>query len=141
MNVIKNSKVTRMINATAVGTTTLTPGTSLDMQGFESVLFIALFGTITDGTPDLQPRQDTAVGMGTATNIGAAVSMLDADDNKVGLVEAIHPTKRYVDCQIVRGGSTGCVFDGLIAVQFGAKESPVTQDATVGAAVATYVAP
>jgi hypothetical protein len=140
-NLTQAVKTIRVLNATAVGTTTLT-ATAVDMQGFEGVRFLVLFGTITDGTPDLQARQGQLANMSDAATLaGTLASMLDADDNKIGLLDVYKPQERYVDLQIVRGGATGCVVDGVVAELYGARIHPVTQDASVGAAQELHVSP
>jgi len=125
-------KTIRVSNAVAVGTTTITV-TTVDMANYDGVRFLVLFGAITDGTPNLQGRQGQQSNMSdAATLLGTDVAMADTDDNKIGILEVVRPQERYVDCQIVRGGATGCVIDGVIAELFNPRVQPITQDATVG---------
>lgn len=127
------TKVVRVSNAVAVGTTTITSAT-VDMANWEGVRFIVAFGTITDGTPNIQGRQGAASDMSDGASLaGTDVAMADTDDNKLGILEIFRPQERYVDCQVVRGGATGCVIDGIIAELYGPRVQPVTKDATVGA--------
>lgn len=125
-------KTVRVSNAVAVGTTTIT-SSAVDMSGYEGVRFIVLFGTITDGTPNIQGRQGQVSNMSDGASLaGTDVAMLDADDNKIGILEIYRPAERYVDCQVVRGGATGCVIDAIIAELYGPRVMPITQDSTVG---------
>jgi hypothetical protein len=48
LNMSKETKLTRLLNAVAAGQTDQN-GSIIDMQGFESVLFVVAFGTITAG--------------------------------------------------------------------------------------------
>lgn len=134
-------KTIRALNATAVGTTTLTTST-IDTQGFEGVRCIVLFGAITDGTPNIQARQGQASNMSDGASLeGTDAAMLDTDDNKIGILDVYRPRERYVDFQIVRGGATGSVIDGAIVELYGPRVMPVTQDATVGAAIEKHASP
>ena len=134
-------KTIRALNATAVGTTTLTTST-IDTAGYEGVRFLVLFGTITDGTPNLQVRQGLASNMSDGASLeNTDVAMLDADDNKIGIVEVYRPRERYVDLQIVRGGATGSVIDGVIAELYNPRIMPITQDATVGVSLEKHTSP
>jgi len=127
------TKIIRVLNATAVGTTTLT-STTVDTAGFDGVRFLALFGAITDGTPNLQGRQGQQANMSDAASLlGTDVAMADTDDNRIGILDIFRPQERYVDCQIVRGGVTGSVIDGIVAELYSARTLPVAKDATVGA--------
>lgn len=135
------TKTIRALNATAVGTTTLTTST-IDTAGFEGVRCIVLFGAITDGTPNLQARQGQQSNMSDGAALeGTDAAMLDTDDNRIGILDIWRPRERYVDFQIVRGGATGCVIDGVVVELYGPRVMPVTQDATVGAAVEKHGSP
>lgn len=131
MHLLDKVKITRLSNAVAVGTTTITGavgGNGLDMTGFDGVLFMAIFGAITDGTPDLKARQGQALNMSDAADLAnTLLSALDTDDNKVLLLDVFRPLERYVDCQVVRGGATGSVLDGIFALQYNTRDIPVTQ--------------
>jgi len=127
-------KTIRVKNAQAVGTTTITSD-PVDMAGFEGVRFIVAYGAITDGTPNLKGRQGAAANMSDGADLeGTDTAVADTDDNKLAILDIYQPAERYVDCQIVRGGATGCVIDSIMAELYGPRAEPVTQDATVAAA-------
>ena len=134
---LKNTKTTRAMNAVAVGTTTQT-GSILDMQGFDGVIFIALLGAITDGTPSLKAAQGQAANLSDAADLEGSSTPVtaDTDDNKALILDVYRPGERYVRPAIVRGGATGCVIDGVIAIQYQARKKPTTQDTTVAASKA-----
>ena len=141
-NLIKDIKVSRVMNAVAVGTTTQTAAAPVDMSGWDGVTFIALFGTITDGTPGLKARQDTVVGMGGAADLaGTLTSAAITDDNRAIVLDVYRPLERYVDCQVLRGGATGAVIDGVSAIQDRGRKSPVTQDTSHVASNKSVVSP
>jgi hypothetical protein len=140
-NLSKNTKVTRVMNAQAVGTGNVN-GTVLDMQGFESVEFILLANTITDGLLSIK-AQEGAVSDGSdaADLAGTLTTLQNADDNKAAVLDIVKPVKRYVRPVAVRGGATGAVIDGIIAIQYGPRVEPTTNDATTVGSTETWVSP
>lgn len=126
-------KTVRVSNAVAVGTTTIASDV-VDTAGYDGVRFVVAFGTITDGTPNLQGQQgQQSDGSDMADLAGTDVAMADTDDNKLGILEIDNPRERYVRCRVVRGGATGSVIDGIVAELFGARAMAIAKDATVGA--------
>lgn len=127
------TKTIRVSNAVAVGTTTVTSSV-VDTAGYEGVRFIVAFGAITDGTPNIQGQQGQQSNGSDAANLaGTDVAMLDTDDNSLGILDIYRPIERFVRCQVVRGGATGSVIDGIVAELYGPAALPVARDATVGA--------
>lgn len=126
-------KVSRLMNAQAVGTTTIN-GSILDTQGYEGVALILFAGTITDGDFDLKAQQGNDAGLSDAADLaGSKVSLAVADDNKCAVLDLGRVTKRYIRPVVVRGGVTGGVIDGVVAVQYGPSNAAVIHDATVAA--------
>ena len=131
-NLSKASKVTRVLNAVAVGTSNQN-GSILDMQGFESVEFILWAGQITDGNLSIKAQEGADSGLSDAADLaGTLTTLQNADDNKAAVLEVVKPVKRYVRAVVVRGGATGAVIDGVIAIQHGPRVDPTTNDTTVG---------
>lgn len=134
------TKVARSVNATAVGTTGIN-GAVVDMQDFDGVVFIAQFGTITDGTPALKAQGGAASdGSDAADLAGTSCAPALTDDNKAVVLDIYRPTQRYLRPVIVRGGATGAVLDSVIAIQYAPKKKPTTNDATV-AVTEAWVSP
>jgi len=141
MQLSKATKVTRVLNATAVGTTTVT-GTAIDTSDYDGVVFIAQFGTITDGTPALKAQGGAqANGSDAADLAGTACTPALTDDNKAVVLDLYRPTQRYITPAIVRGGATGAVIDSVIAIQYGPRCKPTTNDATTVAVTEAWVSP
>lgn len=104
----------------------------VDMAGFDGVLFVVLWGAITDGTPKVKAQQDSGAAMAAAADLaGSSVAVTTDDDNKMALLDIYQPQERYVRAVVTRGGSTGAVVDAILAIQYGAKNEPVTQSADV----------
>lgn len=139
-NVARASKATRVSNAVAAGTTDINT-TVLDMQGFESVEWVASFGALTATQVTLIKAQqgDLSDGSDAADITGAATAALaDADSNKCLRLEIVRPTKRYVRCVVDRG-TANAVVDGVVAVQHHAHKQPVSDDSTVKEKVSKVV--
>lgn len=142
MNLANNVKVTRVMNAQAAGTGDTLSGSAVDMQGFEGVMFIAQFGTLTAGAvTTLKAQQDTASGMGSAADLeGTAQSIADSADNDCLILDIYRPRERYVRPQITRA-TANAVVDGIIAIQYGARVHPTTHDAATVAGSETHASP
>lgn len=132
MNLSKEIKITRVVNATAAGTTDI-EGSVLDMSGFEGVVFIALFGTLTaTQVTSLKAQQGAASDMSDAADLeGSSVGPLaDTDGNKCLVLDVYRPQERYVRCVVDRG-TANAVVDGVIAIQYGPRTKPTINDSTV----------
>lgn len=128
-NLTKAGKLTRVINATAAGTTDIN-GTVINMQGFDSVTFIVGFGAITaSAVTSIKAQQGAASNLSDAADLeSTAISVADTDDDKIVALE-IEPTARY--CRVVVDrGTADAVVDFGIAVQTKARTEPVTHDST-----------
>lgn len=131
MNLGRNIKITRVANSAAAGTSAVTCST-LDMAGFEGVLFIAAFGDLSNGAvTGIKAQQGQLANMGDAADLaGTAIAIADTDDNKVLALEVYRPRERYVRAIVTRG-TANAVLDGVIAIQYGAAEAPTSHDSTV----------
>lgn len=133
MNLSRAGKVTRVINATAAGTSDVN-GATIDMKGYDQVAFYVAFGAITAGAvTSIKVQQGNQSDMSDAADLkGTAVSVADTDDNKVAIVEVNQPTERYVRVVVDRG-TQNAVIDAGIAIQTKGRLEPVTHDTTVAA--------
>lgn len=130
----ENVRISRVINATAAGTTDIT-SSAVDMGadgGYDGVLFIALFGTLTaTQVTKLKAQQssDDAAADAYADLEGSSTGPLaDADSNKM-LALDVKPTERYVKCVVDRGNANA-VIDGVIAIQYRGN-GPTSHDAAL----------
>lgn len=111
----------------------------IDMQGYESLLFIIILGALADAdaTFTVLVEEDDAVGMGTATEVAdvdlepteAIMSFDFADDNSVRRM-GIRPTKRYVQVTITPASNTGNWMFASAAIKGHAHVQPQTAQAT-----------
>ena len=141
-SLLRSTLVTRVKDAVAAGVTEVSDATIIDMQNYEGVTFIVLFGTLTatqvtsihaeqGKTATLTDKQDLE-----GTLVGP---LADADDNKLLILDVKNPTDRYVRL-VVNRKTANAVVDGIIAIQYGPRKKPTKQGTTVGAAEA-YTGP
>jgi len=135
-------KITRVMNAVAAGTSDQN-GTGVDMSGFDGVMFVASFGTLTatqvtslkaQGSSD-DGSSDTYADL-TGTLVGP---MDDDDDNKVLVLDVQQPKERYIR-PVINRATANAVIDGIVAIQYKARDVPVTQGSTVSG-VERHLAP
>jgi hypothetical protein len=139
MNLSSNVKVTVVSPSAAVGTTTIV-GTTLDMAGFDGVLFVLALGAFTDGTPGVKASSGSASnGSDKQDLLGALASVGVA--NEAAILDLYRPTDRYVTAQVVRGGAAGSVVDSLIAIQYMPGSKPTTQDVNTIASTTLVISP
>lgn len=140
-NLLKNSKLLAILNQTAVGTTAVNSSV-VDTAGFDSALLVCKFGTITDGTTGVKAQQGAVSdGSDMADLAGTQVTVAVTDDNRMAAVEVVRPLERYLRLVVLRGGVTGAVIDGAVALLFNAHNLPVAQDATHLAASELHISP
>lgn len=130
MQLGKNVKITRVSNAVAAGTSDVTCS-EINMAGYEGVLFMVAFGTITSGAvTSIKAQQDIVTGMANAADLtGTGVTVADTSSNKVFWLDIYKPEEQFVRCIIDRG-IQNAVVDGVWAIQYGAHKVPTTHDST-----------
>ena len=129
-NITKSAKLTRVINFTAAGTTTVN-SSIIDMKGFDSVTFLVGFGAIVAGAvTSVKVQQGAASNMSDAADLaGTGVTVADTDDNRILAIEVNQPRERYLRCVVSRATQNSTIDFGL-AQQSKAGTEPVTHDAT-----------
>jgi len=142
MNLTKSAKLTRVIDATAAGTTDVN-SSAIDMQGYDSVTFIVGFGTITaSAVTSIKVQQaETDGSPETFADLeGTAISVADDDDNQIVAVEVVQPRERFLRVVVDRG-TQNAVIDFGIALQNKANAEPVTHDSSTVVGSELHVAP
>ena len=134
-NLLNNAKITRVLNRGA-GTASATPskGTIIDMDGYDSVCFVAAMQDVVDtsavslraASAAVSDTAEMALLAGTVGGTATAVSF----DNKLLVLDVVNPPNRYVEAQLFHV-TANAPFDGVIAILYNAKRTPTTQDATV----------
>lgn len=128
--IAQESKVTRVLAATAAGTTNVN-GNTIDMQGYDGVKFIVAFGAIVSGAiTSVKVQQGNNSNMSDAADLAASnVNVLDTDDNKLAIIDVYRPQKRYVRCVVVRGTQNATI-DSATAHQYNPRVKPTTADSS-----------
>lgn len=134
MQFLNGHKITVVKGAQADGTGTISSDI-LDMSGYEGVVFLALFDDVDNGATLALTAQQNAVNgtSGMATLAGSSVSVTaDATsaDDKCMVLDVYKPLERYVRCQLVIGAANATL-SKLVAIQYGAHLTPVSQHASV----------
>ncbi len=96
----------------------------LDMNGFESVCFIAV-ATATNTSNRLAMRSGTASASG---NLSDATGDVEHTVTGALYLDHFRPTKRYVQGRFSASGATS-PHVGLVALMYGARSAPTTQPA------------
>ena len=141
MNLLRTTKVTRVLNAVAAGTTDQN-GSTIDMQGWDGVVFLVAFGTITAGAvTSIKAQQGAASDLSDAADLeGTGVPVADTDDNKVAALDIVRPRERYVRVVVDRG-TQNAVIDGAIAIQYRGRKAPTTHDTSTVVTPETHASP
>ncbi len=132
MNLSNEVKVTRVMNAVAAGTGDTQTGTHVDMQGFDGVVFIATFGTLTaTAVTKLHAEQGNASNDSDMADLaGTEMAIADTASNKVLVLDIYRPAERYVRPLITRA-TANAVINGIYAIQYGPRAYPTAQDTSV----------
>ena len=133
MNLSKNMKTTRVMNAVAAGVSDQN-SSSVNMANFESVLFVAALGTLTAGqVTNMKAQQSDDDGVGDAWSdlLGTlTAAMDDGDSDKLIQLDIVKPRKQYVRAVLVRA-TQNAVIDGIVAYQYSPLKLPTTHDSSV----------
>jgi len=141
LNKSLGEKVTRIKSAVAAGTDDVQTSSTVDMAGYEGCKFYVLMGTITATAVTTVSVQQSANDSSYADLEGSGVSLTPAtDDNKVVVIDVFRPTDRYLQVDVTRA-TANAVIDGIIAVQYGAKKLPTTDDTTTVDSREVHVSP
>lgn len=114
---IKITKVSGHITAS----TTEVVSTSVDMAGFDGVLFVASFGTANAGNA-IKAAQSTASTTSFSDLVGTLVGVGASDEDQ--FVDIRKPVERYVRCVAVRAGASSTM-ESIWAFRYGARDVAV----------------
>lgn len=130
MNIGKNIKITRVLNAVAAGTTAQNSAV-IDMQGYDGVVFIGAVGTLTaTAVTGLKAQQGQASNLSDGADLeGSLASIPDTGSNGLAIVDIYRPQERYVRAVFSRA-TANAVLDGITAIQYKGSKAPSTHDAT-----------
>jgi len=132
MQLSKNVSITKAITVTAgaAGATDIT-GTTIDTQGFDSVLFVVQVGAVVSGAvTSVKVQHDDASGMGTVADVaGTSQTIADDSDEGVVYIDLAKRRKRYVRLYVDRATQNATV--SAIAILYNATDAPTTHGTAV----------
>ncbi len=125
MNLSKNISVQKVKALTATGGTAVNSA-SVDMEGYEGVVF---FGTM--ATANAGNSVNGAQSGDNSTFIDlAGTKVVPGDNNDVFMLDIYKPTKRYVRLEVVRAGAD-TVLGEIYALLYGPRVKPVSHGADI----------
>lgn len=126
------------LTAGAAGATGIN-GSVIDMAGWDGVVMLVQFGTITAGAvTSIKAQQDTVVGMGTAADLlGTGQTVVDTADDTVFGIDIRRPSKRFLRLVVSRATQNAVV--GATYIQYRGRNRPAVQPA--GVTFETFVSP
>ena len=130
MNLSKNSKAVVISNAVAAGTSDLTSLGSVDMQNYESVMFIIQFGAIVSGAATSVKAQQSADDSSFADLEGTSQTVLDTEDSTAFIIDINKALDRYVRPVILRATQNSTV-ESVTAILYGPRKMPITLDVSI----------
>jgi hypothetical protein len=133
-SLLKAGKFDKCLVANVAGTDDTLTGDILDMQGFDSVCFIAILGDVTNlAVVTLKAMcgsaSDLSGGAYKSTTATVTATETTADD-KLLILDVVKPGTRYVRPDLVRA-TANAVVDGIIAIRYNAINIPTTQGTDV----------
>lgn len=101
-NLSTDVKIDKVANATAAGVTAVN-STGVDMEGYDSVLFLVnAEAIVAGGAQSINAAQGDTLGGSYTDLAGSGVTIADDDDNQAFWVEVRRPSKRFVRLEIAR---------------------------------------
>lgn len=131
-----NCKITLAKAAQTAATDAVTSDT-IDMSGYEGVMFLTRFGTANAGNL-VKAQQDTDSAMGTAADLeGTSVSSGTSDEGIY--LDIYKPQERYVRLYVTRGASS--TLGEIWAIQYGNRVAPQTHAVSGTLTGETHISP
>ena len=133
-SLLHETKIDKVLVATAAGTDDTLNGDILDLQDCDSVMGIAILGDVA-ATAVLTLKAFTgnqaALGDGAYETVTATVTATATSaDNKLLVLDIKMPGKRYVRFDLVRA-TANAVVDGIIGIRYNFRVCPTTQPSDV----------
>jgi len=104
-------------------------GATLDMNGFDAVLMLVRFGTITNNAvTKIYAQQGAASNLSDAATMAlSTVAVGDTDSNKYFAIDVVKPRDRYVRLVVDRG-TQNAVVEHAVYIQYKAKDRAPSDD-------------
>ena len=114
----------------------------IDMKGFDGVIFLAIFGSITTGSvTSMKAQQGKASDLSDAADIkDSKIDIADDKDNDCLILDIFRPRERYIRA-VISKGTQDAVIDKILTIQYKADYMPTTHDATTVAGTKFLLSP
>lgn len=129
-------KVEKIFDEVGAGTSS-SNGTEVDMQGYEGVIFVVVYGT-SAADNGIHVEQDTATGMASAADLENTQVFLDGTET-VSICQVHKPRERFLRAVADRG--TSSTIPAGIAIKYGARSMAVDNDADTDNSAESHVSP
>ena len=124
-NFSKRNKVT-LVNAEAASAGTAVNSSSVDMQGFDGVVFI---GTMVTANASNFANLATSTDDSSFSDL-LGTKVTPGDNGDQFMIDLFNPLERYIRLEVDRGGANTVVGE-IFAIQYGQHKSPQTHGSTV----------
>ena len=130
-NQLKSQKVVKCASYQAASTTNIDSATTVDMAGYESVLFIVNLGTMVNGSVLNLTIYQGATDDGEAASVATSGDVTsDGTDDTIILLEVVKPLYRYLE-PVLTIATQNAVVENILAVVGTPRTEAVTQDSAV----------
>ena len=138
MQLSNEVKVTRCTTQQEAGTADQS-GSSIDMQGYDGVMFITTFGTANDGNYiKAQQDENDATGFGDAEDLAGTKTVSTGANNTV-VLDVYRPLKRYIRAVgVITASST---IGPIFALQYKGRAKPEANETDDVIASKTVISP
>ena len=137
-SLLDNARVTK-VKATQSSAGTTVDSDSVDMQGYEGVLFLTSIGTANSGN-FITVQQSSDDGSSDAfTNLENTKVSSDGTSTDL-LAEVYQPQERYVRCHVDRSGANTTV-EAIWAIQFNTRKAPIDNASPADTEAETHLSP
>ena len=133
MNIVDDYKIVLHSAGASAGTSTVTPSSGVDCQGFAGVTFFVVMGEITSGA-------EVSIVAETSTDnddedkfaevAGSGITVMDTEDDKMFVIDVLRPRERYVRC-VVNRSTQNSVLRSILAILYDPSRRPTEADANV----------
>lgn len=131
---IENVVIAEVLAPIAAASNTDSNSDILDMAGYEGVIFLVpITDSAATGVATLNVQENTANSDSGMTTVDTATKTCTVNDdiNNTLLIVAVHkPLKRYIQGNAV-SATANIAFGNMIAIKYGAKKLPITDDTSV----------
>lgn len=138
MDKLKSVKIEKLAAEVGAAASNYSGADIVDMEGYEGVIFVAVFGT-SAADNGLKVQQDTTSDHSDDPQDLAGSQVLLDGTEETAIIDVYRPRERYLRPIGVRGTST--TIASIVAIKYGAAKQPVDNDADTDNSAETHISP